>query len=344
MLYRIKKMTRVYGDRVVLDIEDLLLEKGKVYSLTGPNGAGKTTLLKLLSFLDRPSSGEIEFLGERVAYGKKQLLAFRRQVVQLDQSPIMFSGTVAENVAFGLRVRRLAKVDVVARVGEMLRLVGLEKFSGDDAQKLSGGETKRVALARALAVYPEVLICDEPSANVDNENQEMILAVLERINRERGTSIIFSTHYLSQGHRLADHTLLLQNGSLSNVLNENVYRGQLVGEKGADTIWQLAGSLLLRVSGACLPSSAQELKLWVDPEGIGFSLLGSGMAVGQEDNVYSGHLVGISRHRSLVKLQLDIGIPLIIYTNYENYRSLSLMVGDKLAVTIPSHAISCTGL
>jgi len=222
MLYELESVKKIFASRTVLDLDRLELEQGKIYTLIGPNGAGKTTLLKILAFLDRPSSGRMIFRGQPVKMSEQHLQSLRRQVVLLDQNPILFSGTVRKNVEFGLRIRKMERRKREQRTKEMLALVGMEEFIDFDSRGLSGGEVKRVALARALALSPEVLLCDEPTANVDAENQEIILDTLERINRQKGRSIIFSTHYLSQGQRLAHHTLLLQNGVVSSVDNPHI--------------------------------------------------------------------------------------------------------------------------
>ena len=343
MLYNIDNVRRVHGERTVLHIDTLSLERGKVYTLTGPNGAGKTTLLKILAFLDKPTSGEIEFMGEQVRWNDKCLQRIRRKVVLLDQSPIMFTGTVQENVAFGLKIRNVGRQETKKRVQEALDMVGLTKFANYDAQGLSGGENKRVALARALAVEPEVLICDEPSANVDTENQEMILDMLAQTNKKYGTTIVFSTHYLSQGYRLADHALLLQNGSLSDILNENIYRAKIVERDGDNGSCHIAGQLLLQASVKDIPVETSEIKLWVDPATLLFTKSRSGDKGGAvtEENCFSGHLVEVSRHKSLVKLCIDIGVRLVLYTSYEIYREQAPMVGEKLHVTIPQSSIRC---
>ncbi len=220
MLYKLENLKRNFGSRTALDLECLEIEQGKIYTLIGPNGAGKTTLLKILAFLDRPEAGRILFRGQPVKMSEQHLHGLRQQVVLLDQNPILFSGTVKKNVEFGLRIRKIPRHERLQRVKEMLHLVGMEEFMDFDSRGLSGGEVKRVALARALALSPDVLLCDEPTANVDVKNQEIILDTLERINREAGCSIIFSTHYLSQGQRLAHHTLLLENGVLGKLPRE----------------------------------------------------------------------------------------------------------------------------
>ncbi len=342
MLYNITKLRKIYGDRVVLDIDKLTLEKGRIYTLTGPNGAGKTTLLKILALLDVPSSGNIQFLGNKIFYNEKSLHQARQNVVLLDQNPIMFTGTVRENVGFGLKIRKMDKEKIEQRVVEMLDLVGMKKFIDHDANGLSGGETKRIALARALAIHPEVLICDEPSANVDNENQEMILDALARANKQEGTSIIFSTHYLSQGSRLSDKALLLQNGQLSDILNENIYRAQLLDEDGDYATCQLANQVPLRVKTELL-NGATEFKIWLDPETIRFAPLKPGEEKGrQRINSFSGHILEIGRQKSMVKLCVDVGIRVIIHICYEDYRKQRLLIGDKVILHVADSAIRCT--
>ena len=342
MLYNITHLKKIYGARTVLDIERLTLEKGKVYTLTGPNGAGKTTLLKMLALLSSPTSGDIEFLGKKVQFNDKSLYQARKNVVLLDQNPIMFTGTVRENVGYGLKIRKVDKGEIERRVHDMLDLVGLKKFVDHDAQALSGGETKRVALARALAIEPQVLICDEPSANVDNENQEMILDALAQANRQHGTSIIFSTHYLSQGHRLADKALLLQNGSLSDILNENIYRSFVVEKKSEFSLCQLSGQVSLQVSTELL-GDCDEVKVWLDPETITYELVSSGSAQQSvQVNRLSGHLVEVGRQKGMVKLCVDTGVKVVVYSSYEKYRRHGLLLGDKIIIDVPLSSIRCT--
>ncbi len=254
MLYRLENLTRSHGTRTVLDIEKLEIVPNRIYTLIGPNGAGKTSLLKILAFLDKPTSGNLHFLDRQVSFEEKHLHEFRRQVVLLDQTPIMFTGSVWKNIEFGLKIRKIAAKARKQRIEEALELGRYGEFCLRTMPRgLSGGETKRVALARALVLQPEVLLCDEPTANVDNENQEIILKIIERINKEQKGSIIFSTHYLSQGQRLADHTLLLQNGSLSDIASDNIYRLNIIDSQGDSCICQLPGELFLKLPAHILP-------------------------------------------------------------------------------------------
>ncbi len=343
MLYKINNLKQIYADRTVLNIKDLSIEAGKVYSLTGPNGAGKTTLLKIFSFLGEPSCGSIEFMGEKVGYGKKQLLSLRRRVVQLDQSPIMFSGTVGENVAYGLKVRKVGATETKNSVDSMLDLVGMAKFIDHDALRLSGGETKRVALARALAINPDVLICDEPSANVDNENQEMILDVLAKMNVERGTSIIFSTHYLAQSQRLAHHNLLLQNGVLSDLINENIFRVRVLDYEDGFARCQVSASTVLFVPKDKI-GEIKDAKLWIDPTKVKIVSRGKKVDLSNEQNIVAGHVMEIGREKSMVQVSLDVGFRLVVHLEYIEYKQFAPMIGEKLVVEINTDSFNCTGL
>jgi len=220
-LYRLSQLTKTYRNRRVLDIPFLEIEGGRIYALMGPNGAGKTTLLNILGFLDAPGSGSVHFRSHPVQFTEPTLQALRKEVVMVDQHPILFTTTVFKNLEFGLKVRKIAKNERERMIAESLEMVGMLDFAQAPAHRLSGGETQRVALARAFAVAPKVLLCDEPTANVDEENQTIILQILRQINELKGISILFTTHDRAQALSLARHTLILNRGSIVPEANQN---------------------------------------------------------------------------------------------------------------------------
>ncbi|MFC1814794.1 energy-coupling factor ABC transporter ATP-binding protein [Thermodesulfobacteriota bacterium] len=226
-LYTLSQLTKAYKDRTVLDIPLLEIEKGAIYALLGPNGAGKTTLLNILSFLEPPSSGSIQYRSHPVQFSEPGLQALRKEVVMVDQHPILFTNTVYKNLEFGLKVRRIPKKERHWIITEALDLVGMQDFVQAPAHRLSGGETQRVALARALAVMPQVLLCDEPTASVDMENQVIIINILRQINAHKKITILFTTHDRSQVTSLAHHTLFLDRGKLTAEAPENI-RGKSI--------------------------------------------------------------------------------------------------------------------
>ena len=214
-LYRLCGVTKCYegaqsGVRTVLNVAGLAIPRGSIMALVGPSGAGKSTLLRLLNWLETPDSGEIRF--DNNAYGAENepTLAVRRRVTTVFQRPVLLQRSVAENVAYGLRLRGQRHDD--ARVAQALADVGLEALATHPARTLSGGEAQRVALARAIILEPTALLLDEPTANLDPYNVGMIEQTVRRLNETRGTTIVLVTHNVFQAQRLAHRVALLLEG------------------------------------------------------------------------------------------------------------------------------------
>ncbi len=337
MLYELNGIEKVLGGRRILDIASLQLQPGLIYSLTGPNGAGKTTLLKLLAFLDRPNSGTMRFRSARVDYAEKDLLELRRQVVLVDQSPLLFTGSVAKNVEFGLRMRKIPSAERKKRVLEALQQVGMTGFIEAEAHKLSGGETKRVALARALAVGPQVLLCDEPTANVDSENQRIILDILMEINRNKKTSIIFSTHFLSQEQELAHHSLQLHNGLISETIAANLFKAELVERGERRSLARLENKLDISLPGDAAPEGSV-LHLFIDQDKILFPEEVSGQRPG---SLVAGRVMRMGEEGGRIRVDIDAGITLHFHLSHEAYRQRPLCLGEHITVLIPDDAVQC---
>lgn len=212
-LFKIENLTKSYHDKQVLQIPYLEFEEGKIYAILGHNGAGKTTLLNLLGLLDYPDSGNIFFDG-RIAT-KSLELSIRRQITMVMQKPFFFRTSVFKNVAYGLSVRGIKNKEIDVRVHNALHQVGLSDLKYRDAATLSGGEAQRAALARVLVLSPNVLLLDEPTTNIDKKNKKIFEALIKEINEKYNTTIIFTTHIISQSHRLADKIILLTEGKVA---------------------------------------------------------------------------------------------------------------------------------
>ncbi len=211
-LYQLRGVTRAYGGRRVVDVEALDIERGEILCLVGPSGSGKSTLLRLLNFLEPPTSGTILFDGQPVP--PEVPLALLRRVTTVFQRPILLNRSVRDNVAYGLRLRGLS---LDGRVDEALDRVGLTAFAHQPAHKLSGGELQRAALARALVLDPEVLLLDEPTANLDPYNVGLIESIVRQQNRERGTTVVLVTHNVFQARRLASRVGFQLEGKIVEV-------------------------------------------------------------------------------------------------------------------------------
>ena len=205
-----------FGSRVALDIDSLIIRAGCLHVLTGPNGCGKSTLLNVLAFLVRPDRGCLTFCGSPVDWSGKQLTVLRRQVTLLHQESYLFSGTVKTNVAFGPRMREIDQIETRRHVEHFLALVRMAGFEERDATALSGGEARRVALARALACRPQVLLLDEPLAHVDQESAGIIENLIAAQCQE-GTTIVMASHDNKIEERLPGELIRLHAGRLESV-------------------------------------------------------------------------------------------------------------------------------
>ena len=214
-LFEVEGLVKSYGKREVLRVERLEVRPGEILAIMGPSGAGKTTLLRLLNFLESPSGGTIKFQGLTFDGSNHPPLPLRRHITMVFQRPVLLSATVRENVAYGLKLRGDRRAD--GRVDGILEWMGLKDLASVPVQTLSGGEYQRVALARAMVIEPEVLLLDEPTANLDPYNVALIEGLIGEIREKRGTTIVLVTHNVFQARRLSDRVAFLLSGRIVEV-------------------------------------------------------------------------------------------------------------------------------
>jgi len=214
-IYRLQNVSKTYQDRRVLTVDHLKIRRGEIFGLVGPSGAGKSTLLRLLNFLEPPTTGRIRFLDIEFSANEQVPLRRRRRVTTVFQRPILLNRTVQANVSYGLKLR--SEEAIGRKVEQALERVGLIDLARQRARTLSGGEAQRVALARAIVLRPDVLLLDEPTANLDPYNVGLIEEIVEDLNREQGTTLILVTHNVFQAKRLAHRVALMLEGNIVEV-------------------------------------------------------------------------------------------------------------------------------
>jgi tungstate transport system ATP-binding protein len=212
-IFEINGLVHGYDKQGVLNIEQLKIKQGEILSIIGPSGAGKSTLLRLLNFIEKPNTGTIQFDQEFTP--ENIPLPQRRRITTVFQNPALLKRSVLSNLRFGaaLHGKQVSKEKLFEWV-ERLGLTGLENKS---AKKLSAGEAQRVALARALLVKPDVLLLDEPTANLDPYNVRLIEEVVQEENRTNQTTIVLVTHNIFQAKRISQRTALLLSGKLIEI-------------------------------------------------------------------------------------------------------------------------------
>jgi tungstate transport system ATP-binding protein len=214
-VYELRCLAKEYAGRRVLDIDSLDIFSGEILSLVGPSGSGKSTLLRLLNFLEPPTAGSIIFQGTEQQSGQDIPIDLRRKVTTVFQRPMLLERSVWDNVIYGLRLR--GSNHGKERIQASLEEVGLSHLARQRARTLSGGEAQRVALARAMVLEPEVLLLDEPTANLDPYNVGLIEGIIRRINDQHKTTLVLVTHNIFQAKRLASRTGFMLEGKLIEV-------------------------------------------------------------------------------------------------------------------------------
>jgi tungstate transport system ATP-binding protein len=228
VIYRLEDVVYAYpgaASPFVLEPGRLDIGPGEVLALVGPNGAGKTTVLTLLAFLVRPGRGRLQFLGGDPWASEDNVVTARRQAVMVTHHPYLFKGTVADNISFGLKIRKMPEETRTARLRAALALVELEGFEQRAVSGLSAGQVQRVALARALSLRPKALLLDEPTSGIDAGLAPRMEAILREVSRSEGMTVVFSTHDFSQASRLADTILYLSEGRRVEFSHENCFSG-----------------------------------------------------------------------------------------------------------------------
>ncbi len=333
--FTLKGVTKDYGGRRVLDIPALDIEEGMVHALLGPNGAGKTTLLNILALLERPSAGELRYRAGSPCRNERERQGLRREIVLVDQHPVMFSTTVARNMEFGLRVRNVGREERERRIAEALELVGMESFASHPAHRLSGGETQRVAMARAIALAPRVLLCDEPTSSVDIENQAIILDVLRQINGEKGITVIFTTHDRTQAEHQAHRLLTLDQGRLVDGDHENIFSAELRPGIGSSSWCLLYAGIAFETRIAEGIRQVGRVRISIDPGRIVLN----GGPKGSEGNIVSGRVRQVTEVNGNVRVVVDGGLWFTVVIPSGDYRKSPVPVGEKVALHVPPEAI-----
>jgi len=219
-VYTLSAVRKRYDDAFELSVDALAVHAGETVCLLGPTGAGKSTLLRLLSCLDQPTSGRIQFDGRAVMSGGAPLDLLRR-IASVPQRPLPLSASVRYNVEFGLRVRHTGSLR--ERADTILARLGLTPFADRDARRLSGGQLQLVALARALVIEPEVLLLDEPTAHLDPANVALVESVIEEQQQRTGMTVVWASHNFFQARRVASRVGWLLNGTLIEVSEPQIF-------------------------------------------------------------------------------------------------------------------------
>lgn len=206
-MLELKNISHGYEGLTILKEISFQFKPGIIYGIIGPNGAGKSTLLRVLTGIERPLKGQVFWDGQEISASIKEMSC-------MWQKPYLFQKKVQENILYGLKVRKWEKDKQEKRLSYILKKFSLEEYAGREATSLSGGEAARVALARAIAPRPRLLVLDEPAANLDPYHTVYLESALREISQEEEITVIMVTHDMFQAKRVANQTLFITDGVL----------------------------------------------------------------------------------------------------------------------------------
>ncbi len=234
-IIELKNISIAFGSQTVLDGIDLYIRDGEFVTLLGPSGCGKTTTLRIIGGFEEPDSGDVFFEGKKI----NGVPSYKRQVNTIFQRYALFPHlNVYENIAFGMRVKKVKETEIKAKVSEMLKLVNLEGLEKRTIDTLSGGQQQRVAIARALANEPRVLLLDEPLAALDLKLRKDMQVELKKIQQSLGITFIFVTHDQEEALTMSDTVVVMDGGKIQqigtpkDIYNEpkNAFVADFIGE------------------------------------------------------------------------------------------------------------------
>lgn len=208
MNIKLEDLVKTYGDKTVLDIDNLKINKGEITAIIGPNGSGKSTLLNIVSGLDEEYEGRVRYDGRPI---NKEI---RRDMTLVFQKAYLFRRSVYKNIEYPLKIRHVEEEKIKEKVLRLLDRLEIKDLKDKIGSKLSGGETQKVALARALVFDPKLLLLDEPTSNIDPEYIRHMEDAILKYNEENNGTVVIVTHNIDQAERLSDRIIKLEKGKV----------------------------------------------------------------------------------------------------------------------------------
>jgi tungstate transport system ATP-binding protein len=346
----VQNLSKEYSGRYVLKDVNFSVKNGEIFVLVGPNGAGKTTLLRIIDLLEEPTSGMVLFDGQTVDFSsKKDMVALRRKIGMVFQQAILFNMSVFDNVAYPLKVRGESKRNIKQKVREALELVQLNGFERKNALALSGGEAQRVAIAQALVTEPNLLLLDEPTANLDPKNVSIVEEIISHVNRERQTTIIMTTHNMFQAENLAHRLAFLNDGKIESIGTfqdvfgkpvksfarlENVFNGVSKITAEGTSIIDIGNGLKIEA----VFKKAGNVRLHVPPEDI---ILSTQPLISSARNTFEGRITQTSDMGHVLKLKVKIAENknFTVQITKRSFNEMQLNIGSKVYIAFKASSV-----
>lgn len=345
-----RSLAKAFDGRPVLADASLSLDRPGIYALVGPNGSGKTTLMRLLALLEKADLGSVKYDDSLKVPGldPKAAKELRRRMVLVHNPAVMLSGSLIYNASYGLRVRGLPSAKARSAVAGLLESLSLSGLEGREARTLSAGEAQRLALARAMALDPEIIFLDEPTANLDPLSSKLIERTISELGG-RGKTVVLASHNLWQVERLAGWIWFLNEGRIDlygpaeQVLHQGdqSFWSRFLGRDNvlSGTVERTDGRTFFLTGGARF-----EVVSGIEGRAVA-SLNPSEVILSREPfhssarNVLEGSVVSVAAEGGLHQVTVDVGVPLAAVVTRASYGELGIKAGAKIYAVFKASAV-----
>jgi tungstate transport system ATP-binding protein len=325
-------LVKRYDGATVLSLDELTIDTGGVHVVVGPNGSGKTTFLRLIAGIEQPDAGELKVLGEDWRQARAKVLALRRRLGFAAQKPYLFRTTVRRNVEYPARARGMGGNEAAKRASAAMERLGVAHLADRSARTLSSGEARRVSIARAVAVEPELLLLDEPLANVDAQYTRVIESLITEL-AGRGTTMLVATHVQDLAYHLSAAVVRMEHGRLVPPAIENLLEGELAdSDKEGEAILMIDAGPSLEIA----TERRGRVRAAIEPKDIVVSVeeLHSSAR-----NHLRGTVTALEDRGTVVHLTADVGVPLVVTVTHQSLADLHLTVGTPVYLTFKATAV-----
>lgn len=340
----------------VLKVNHLSIQAGEVLAVIGPNGAGKSTLIMVLSQLLQPQEGKLIFKGKPLDW--KNTLAYRRKIGMVLQDALLLDTTVFNNIATGLRFRGIDKQEIEKRVLYWMGQFGIKELRNRRARHLSGGESQRVSLARAMALEPDILFLDEPFSALDAPTRTRLLSDFQNLLSNTKVTAIFITHDLDEALLLGDRVAVILGGEIRQVdTPENVFAAptdpEIAQFVGVETVIpgkviEVENGLVRVLSNGCQfdavgeVKTGQEVLLCLRPEDVTLWTLDKAPYSSARNQV-EGVVSRITPQGPLTRVVMDCGFPLVALITRASAIEMKIQIGKKAIASFKASAVHLIG-
>jgi len=345
-ILKAKNIAVIKKGKEILNVNSFNLKECSFTAVIGKNGAGKTTLMLALATLMKLTSGELWFKNKKIG-GEISYEDFRRRIAIVFQDNLLLNETVFQNVAIGLKFRRVNDDEISYRVDNILKLLSISHLRDRKPAFLSGGEAKRVSIARALVIEPEILFLDEPFTSLDTVSKERIIIDMMEIIKEKKISTILTTHDKYEALRLSDYIVALDEGRISqegrkeDIINypqnsfvasfmgvENIIEGVVIEENEGGFVARAGDKL---VEGVGDFKKGKKVLLCIRPENV-FLSKNTHAVFSSVRNLFSGKVSEINDYGYFYRISVNCGFNIIAYITKTSFYEMSIQVGDELSV------------